>query len=690
MGWIIVLTFAVALAACGTSEPVAECSSNQDCTGDPGAGCEWLCIDHLCEKSCPQQCQEDADCQDLPWTSQCTGHWECIGNECQPVCDPVTCTGVADCLELTPPEDCEGHWECTKGECIWVCDKYPCTTLEDCGDIPWPLQCPGHWECTAGYCDPVCDSAECQTAGDCENLTLPCDHGHWICENGDCLPVCEEVCQSVADCLDLPWNVKCLGHWSCEEGLCVEVCDDVACGDGDCDPEGGESAASCAVDCLESCQVAQDCEKLPWPLQCPGHWECQLGECVPVCDTQPECLVPSDCADHLWAIWCYGHWACEHGQCIEVCDSEGCGDDQCDLDGGETPDSCPLDCSAACQAPVDCVGLVWDVRCVGHWDCQQGECVEVCDDVGCGNGICDVQGGESAESCPLDCTQDCRAAIDCLDHEWNVFCQGHWECIAGICSTVCDMETCGDGVCDPWGGETATSCAADCDPACQVPADCLGLSWLVDCLGHWGCENGRCVEVCDFVGCGDGQCDREGGESPQSCPDDCATACGEEGFPTGIPPACCSGLHALAECVPDQPCPGSLLFCVDCGDRSCDPHENPYNCLDDCPQGCPAGEERGYQCPNGPEVDWCVCRPPECRPVCLYLGTRSEGWYDSCTGALIEWTFCSEDDVAHQSVCMHIATDSEGWYDETTGELILWDYCAPLWDCIIDPKAQCL
>ena len=559
MRWIIVLAIAMTLAACGTSEPVAECSSNQDCTGDPGAGCEWICIDHRCEKNCPQYC-----------------------------------TGVADCLELTPPEDCEGHWECTKGECVWICDNYPCSTPEDCQDVPWPIQCPGHWECTGGYCDPVCDSAECQTAGDCENLTLPCEHGHWICENGDCLPVCEEVCQSVADCLDLPWNVKCWGHWACEQGNCVEVCDDVACGDGNCDTDGGETAASCAVDC-----------------------------------------------------------------------------------------------GAGCQAPVDCLGLVWDVRCIGHWDCQQGECVEVCDDVGCGNGICDVQGGESSQSCPLDCTQDCRAAIDCLDHEWNIFCQGHWECIHGICSPECDMETCGDGVCDPWGGETATSCSADCNPVCQVPADCLGLSWLVDCLGHWGCENGQCVEVCDFVGCGDGQCDREGGESPQSCPDDCTAACVEEGLPTVVPPACCSGLDALADCVPDQPCPGSLLFCVDCGDRACDPHENPYNCLDDCPEGCPVGEERSYQCPNGTPVDWCVCRAPECRPVCLYLGTRSEGWYDSCTGALIEWTFCSENDVAHSSVCLHIATDSEGWYDEANGELILWDYCAPLWDCIIDPKTQC-
>jgi hypothetical protein len=55
--------------------------------------------------------------------------------------------------------------------------------------------------------------------------------------------------------------------------------------------------------------------------------------------------------------------------------------------------------------------------------------------------------------------------------------------------------------------------------------------------GHWECIGSQCEPVCDFVGCGDGQCDRAGGESPQSCPQDCSAACVQEGFPTGIPPA---------------------------------------------------------------------------------------------------------------------------------------------------------
>ena len=70
----------------------------------------------------------------------------------------------------------------------------------------------------------------------------------------------------------------------------------------------------------------------------------------------------------------------------------------------ETPTSCPPDCAApVCEAPVDCLGELWDVRCVGHWSCDEGACDEVCDDVGCGNRRCEPDRGESAESCPLDC-----------------------------------------------------------------------------------------------------------------------------------------------------------------------------------------------------------------------------------------------------------------------------------------------
>jgi hypothetical protein len=154
-----------------------------------------------------------------------------------------------------------------------------------------------------------------------------------------------------------------------------------------------------------------------------------------------------------------------------------------------------------------------------------------------------------------------------------------------------------------------------------------------------------------------------------------------------MPPACCPGLEPLQDCVPGNPCPGSLYFCLDCGDGVCDAHENPYNCLDDCRQGCDAGDSLDYTCPDGQTVSWCTCGDPSCLPECRHIGSYSEGWYDSCTGELLgDYRICA----GQEPVCLYIGTDSEGWYAGEEGDLIDWAACARVWDCLIDPKVQCL
>lgn len=580
MRWLRLLVIGWLVTGCGTSEPARECTTSSDCTGDPGAGCHWICKDGRCEELCDQECSTADDCQELPWELQCPGHWECVDGSCVPECDPGTCTQASDCEDLTPPDTCAGAWSCVDGSCVWNCDQ----------------------ECTAAE-----------------------------------------------DCLELPWEAKCSGYWACEQGSCVPRCGD-PCGDGVCQPAEGESAASCPQDCTQQCRV------------------------------------PADCAGQEWDVRCVGRWACVEGVCEEMCD-ERCGDGECDVEGGETEGSCPVDCTQTpeCERPRDCLDRSWDVDCTGHWACEQGVCREVCDDVGCGDGHCDTTGGESPASCPEDCSAACETPVDCLEYEWNVWCQGHWGCTGGQCHPVCEDQTCGDGICDPEGGETPVSCMVDCQPECETPVDCLELTWAVDCVGHWGCEQGTCLPVCDPETCGDGDCDPDLGESAGSCPLDCEAACVEEGLPTGVPPACCEGLDALSDCVPDQPCPGSLLFCVDCGNQSCDPHENPYNCLEDCPEGCPIGASAGFTCPGGDTVPWCTCVGPACPPECMFVGSYSEGWYDSCTGELLgDFRPCAD----QQPVCRLIGTESEGWYDQD-GEIIEWAYCAPLWDCLVDPKIQC-
>ena len=120
---------------------------------------------------------------------------------------------------------------------------------------------------------------------------------------------------------------------------------------------------------------------------------------------------------------------------------------------------------------------------------------------------------------------------------------------------------------------------------CFRAEHCVLESWPIFCVGRWTCECFECKAICDDTACGDGICDVEGGETPQSCAGDCEKA--------------------------------------------------------------------------------------PCRPVCWHIGTRSEGWYDSCTGKRYRWELCQQSDAE----CRACGTESEGWYDSATGELIVLADC---------------
>ena len=64
------------------------------------------------------------------------------------------------------------------------------------------------------------------------------------------------------------------------------------------------------------------------------------------------------------------------------------------------------------------------------------------------------------------------------------------------------------------------------------------------------------------------------------------------------------------------------------------------------------------------------CAPVSCQPQCLNIGTRSEGWYDGCTGELINWSFCG----GCVAECSEVGSQSEGWYS-SCGEPIRWERC---------------
>jgi hypothetical protein len=81
------------------------------------------------------------------------------------------------------------------------------------------------------------------------------------------------------------------------------------------------------------------------------------------------CLGPQHCWLEEWLVDCIGHWRCDCGECRPVCDFEGCGDGVCDVAGGETPQTCSRDCKGSGYPPVcDAIGT----RSEGWYDAATG------------------------------------------------------------------------------------------------------------------------------------------------------------------------------------------------------------------------------------------------------------------------------------------------------------------------------
>jgi len=271
---------------------------------------------------------------------------------------------------------------------------------------------------------------------------------------------------------------------------------------------------------LPSCNVAADCESRSWVQgdcdRADGHWECTNGICTAVCDEG--CETPADCTDgYAWDVPCEGRWDCQANACVEVCDYDSCGNGTCDTAQGENQDSCRGDCVDGCLLPTDCYSETWAPQiCQGRWNCFQGTCQKICDEINCGNDICWGLNGENEESCFQDCLGGpCETLIDCLGQRWydpdRQACQGHWECIppsqmdqlaTGVCEAVCDDEPgggCGDGTCDTANGETPTSCLVDCATgySCTKSEDCNALALPSGCTGSWICASQLCVPQCE-------------------------------------------------------------------------------------------------------------------------------------------------------------------------------------------------
>ena len=123
--------------------------------------------------------------------------------------------------------------------------------------------------------------------------------------------------------------------------------------------------------------------------------------------------------------------------------------------------------------------------------------------------------------------------------------------------------------------------------------------------------------------------------------------------------------HGLAYCGGASACAGRPWLVKCHGHWTCDCGDCQEVCGDGCGDGVCDREsgETSASCPAD-------C-PLSCQPVCDKIGTRSEGWYDSCTGKLIDWALCEK----CQAECRNGGTESEGWYDSCTDDLIIFGEC---------------
>ena len=236
-----------------------------------------------------------------------------------------------------------------------------------------------------------------------------------------------------------------------------------------------------------------------------------------------------------------------------------CGDQIC-WEGAETMGSCPADCrcgNGLCEGvlarpenpatcPQDCAGSCGDGYCADPVEacrCEEGaagcrKCEEDCCFVVCGDGECDVEGGENDENHEFHCEVDCGKGW-CGDDVCHLT-----ENVA-TCPRDCSGMNCGDGVCAK--PENCFNCPSDCGGA-------YGTTCFDGICAN--CEFWTCRTDCEELpfDCGNGECDEA--ENPTNCPVDCSWSdcpLGEDQQPA------CFGV---------------------CGDNVCTPNENEWECQD--------------------------------------------------------------------------------------------------------------
>jgi hypothetical protein len=403
---------------------------------------------------------------------------------------------------------------------------------------------------------------------------------------------------------------------------------------------------------------------------------------------------------------CSGGWICEDGICVDPggVDGDPADGDVPDGDGvdGDWPDGdVPLNCNelggqcapdgscpagtrasfsaAGCkgQSPICCMPIQ-PIAC----EQNSGFCMPL-SEVGCGEGpFVPAESSQGCENlfgrCCLREEIACGALGDVVDKGGNC-CEGLIAVEASVpfqqyypnegceplnadCPDCRICTRCGNGVCGK--AENFCNCATDCPSPfgeCQSDSDCLAPFCLDDPQSGGGCT--QYLPYCSGSSCNLwGETYSNSFCAGGTCmPNDCE--------PGDTAPFTCWDGSQVDVCT----CDTGKWICTDAIDSLCPPE----------PQ-CSVGQITEYQCENGPSVTWCTCER-ECMPICDFIGSRSEGWYNSCTGELIAWDMCSQCEVS----CKRSADGDLGWQNSCTNEILVEGSCSGEWDCLDNPEELC-
>ena len=341
-----------------------------------------------------------------------------------------------------------------------------------------------------------------------------------------------------------------------------------------------------------------------------------------------------------------------------------CGDGKCS--SGETYGNCPVDCCATegmtvsipqhcceglkavspCYPRTPCLAYGWVCVNCGDKFCRRPEnsfnCPEDCGPI-CGNEICEKD--ENYLNCPLDCVPQCGNAI------CEIPIENYMNCNQDCCAPA------GSAVMPPY------NCCPGLDLVEYHPPEMKGgvpisVRYCVDCGNHL-CEEyetvKNCPEDCDV----EINCDDLPKISAQASYDEIEKAVKLEWkYPKGIVVKSQTLSMAYKCKTEDDKTECDWLMPVDID-------KNLREWIESL--SIDAAKLKFYKINSVVELG--------CKPICLFEGTRSEGWYDSCSGELIKYDICK----GTYAECKYQGTRSEGWYKIsmlTVEELIAYDFCS--------------